>query len=100
MITRNKLGLLAAVALTISASVHAAAADATDTYFVGNSLQTAAPRSFGPTIYAKDQLDLSGYHQLYIEEMQFQYAADAAQVSMSESQKSRIAQSARQSLVQ
>lgn len=100
MIVRNKLTLIAAAALTIASSVHAATPDAADAYFVGDSLLTAAPRSFDLHSYTRDPQDLGAYSKLYIEEIQFQYAADSVENGMNQSQKARITQSARESLLQ
>src|SRR5689334_5695413 len=99
MIVGNKLKLIAAVvAVTVGAAAHAATSQDADFYFVGNSLPTAAPRAFAPQVYVKDRLDLSGYRALYIEEMQFRYAPGSEDFGIDARQRSRLAESARQSL--
>jgi hypothetical protein len=100
MIMRNKLTVIAAVALAVASAAHAAPPDSADGYFVGNSLPTAAPRAFGPQTYTKEGLDLSRYGKLYIEELQFRYAAESGDIGISQSQMQRIARSARESLLQ
>jgi len=100
MIVRNKLILIAtAVAVLTGTAAHAAASQDADSYFVGNSLSSAAPRIFDPQVYVKQQLDLSGYRKLYIEPMQFRYAAGSADLGIDASHRSRLAESARESLL-
>jgi len=101
MIVGNRLKLIAAlVAVAVGTAAHAATSQEADFYFVGNSLPTAAPRAFAPQVYVKDRLDLSGYRALYIEEMQFRYAPASADHAIDANHRSRLADSARQSLLQ
>jgi hypothetical protein len=100
MIVRNRLKLIAAgVALAIGAAAQGATSQDADLYFVGGTLQTAAPRAFDAQVYVKDRLDLSGYRKLYIEEMQFRYAPGSADLGIDASHRTRLAESARESLL-
>jgi hypothetical protein len=100
MIVRKKPTLIAAtVAVLVGAAAQAASPQEVDLYFVGSSLLTAAPRTFAPQIDVRQRLDLSGYRKLYIEEMQFSYAAGSAELAIDARHRSQLAGSARESLL-
>jgi hypothetical protein len=100
VIVRNRLRLIAAgVALAIGAAAQGATSQDPGLYFVGNTLQTAAPRAFDTQVYVKDRLDLSAYRKLYIEEMQFRYAPGSADLGIDAGHRTRLAESARESLL-
>jgi hypothetical protein len=100
MIVRNKLTLIAAaVSVIAGGAAQAAPSEEADFYFVGNSLTTAAPRTFDAQVYVKERLDLSSYRKLYIEEMQFRHAPGSADLEIDASHRARIAADARESLL-